>query len=156
MSKVSKKDLTKEEQTALEVVEKMYDYFGKGDLKGVLDLQADNVVWDVGEGDGGVKLSPDPKLPFAGTFKGKDGLQKFFKVLDETVMFRNYAQTEMVVQGNTVVVFLHDQAHAKPTKTDYDTWLVHKIYVENGKISYLWNHIDTGPIWAAFGNKSAS
>jgi len=153
MADINTKDLTKEEQTALDVVTKMYDCFGKGDLNGVLDLQADDVVWDVGEGDGGVKTSPDPKLPFSGTFKGKAGLQKFFKVLDETVMFRKYAQTEMIIQGSKVIVILHDEAHAKPTKTDYDTWLIHKIVVKNGKIAYLWNHIDTGPIWAAFSKK---
>ena len=153
MSEVTAKDLTREEQAALDVVKKMYACFGKGDLAGVLDLQTDDVVWDVGEGDGGAKTSPDPRLPFAGTFKGKAGLQKFFNVLGETVMFRNYAQTEMIVQGSKVVVVLHDQAHAKPTKTDYDTWLIHKIYVRDGKIAYLWNHIDTGPIWAAFSKK---
>ena len=146
-------ELGKEEKAALDVVKAMYAAFAKGDLNGVLDLQPDDCVWYVGEGDNGVKTSPVPPLPFAGTFKGKAGLQQFFKVLDETVRFRSYEQTEFVVQGNTVIVILHDQAHAKPTKTDYDTWLVHKCVVRNGKIASLWNHIDTGPIWAAFGRK---
>ncbi|MGA2613817.1 MAG: nuclear transport factor 2 family protein [Spirochaetia bacterium] len=145
--------LSKEEQNALDVVKKMYAAFAKGDMNAVLDLQADDVVWYVGEGDRGAKTSPDPRLPYAGTFKGRDGLQRFFKILDETTRFRSYEQTEFVVQGQTVVVILHDQAHAKPTQTDYDTWLVHKCVVRGGKIASLWNHIDTGPIWAAFGKK---
>lgn len=146
-------ELSTEEKTALDVVKEMYAAFDKGDLNKVLELQSDDVVWHVGEGDKGIKTSPDPKLPFAGTFRGKAGLQKFFTVLDQTVRFRNYERTEFVVQGDTVIVILHDQAHAKPTKTDYDTWLVHKCIVRNGKITYLWNHIDTGPIWSAFGRK---
>ena len=146
-------ELSQEEKTALDVVKKMYAAFGKGDLKTVLELQSDDVVWHVGEEDEGVKTEPDPRLPFAGTFKGHAGLQQFLKVLDETVQFRLYEQTEFVVQGSTVIVILHDQAHAKPTKTDYNTWLVHKCKVRNGKITYLWNHIDTGPILSAFGKK---
>ena len=146
-------ELSTEEKTALDVVKEMYAAFDKGDLNKVLELQSDDVVWHVGEGDNGVKTSPDPKLPFAGTFKGKAGLQKFFTVLDQTVRFRSYERTEFVVQGETVIVILHDQAHAKPTKTDYNTWLIHKCIVRGGKIVYLWNHIDTGPIWSAFGKK---
>jgi ketosteroid isomerase-like protein len=95
-------ELSQEEKTALDVVKKMYAAFDKGDLNTVLELQSDDVVWHVGQGDKGTRTSPDPGLPFAGTF---------------------------------------------------DTWLVHKCIVRNGKITYLWNHIDTGPIWAAFGKK---
>ncbi len=142
--------MTPEEEMALSVVKQMYAEFDKGNLAGVLDLQSDDVVWDVGQGDFGAVTSPTPGLPYAGHFVGKEGLNQFFKILSTAARFRAYSRAEYIVQGGTVVVIIHDQATALPAEKDYDTWLIHKIYVKDGKITYLWNHIDTGPIITAF------
>ncbi len=143
--------MTPDEEMALSVVKQMYAEFDKGDLNAVLALQSDDVVWDVGQGYKGVKTSPTPGLPYAGHFVGKAGLQQFFSILATAARFRAYERTGYFVQGNSVVVLIHDQATALPAEKDYDTWLIHVIEVnKQGKISYLWNHIDTGPIITAF------
>lgn len=138
-----------QEKSTLETIQKMYAAFDKNDLDTVLALQAEDVVWHVGQGDEGTQTSPDPCLPYAGTFKGREGLKVFFRILGETTRFRGYDRTQIVVQGDTAMVVIHDRATALNTGHDYDTWLIHKVQVQDGQVKYLWNHIDTGPIMAA-------
>jgi ketosteroid isomerase-like protein len=76
------------------VVQQGYEAFGRGDIPAVLDLLTDDVEWT---------MQGPPVIPFAGTFRGREGIAEFFSLLDETVEFEQFEPRKFVAQGDTVV-----------------------------------------------------
>jgi len=61
----------------IEIVKRIYDCFHAGDLNGLLEYFAEDVTWD--HRGLGAPDSPKNKL-----FHGKDGVQVFFKTVEDT------------------------------------------------------------------------
>jgi ketosteroid isomerase-like protein len=71
-----------------------YESFLAGDVNGILQGLSDNIVW-VHAGDPG-------KLPFAGTFKGKDQVMKFFQAIGNSVEVLKFEPYDFKQSGNAV------------------------------------------------------
>jgi ketosteroid isomerase-like protein len=76
-----------------DVVRSIYAAFGRGDLPGVLSHLDEKVEWTL----------PD-SLPFGGTYRGRDGVLKFFEKLPLHFPDLRLEPTEYTSSGDLVVV----------------------------------------------------
>ena len=75
----------------VQLVQQAYADFGSGNIQGILDICTDDVVWTGYE---------NPGVPFAGTFKGKDGVSEFFQLLAENVDYSAFEPKEFFSDNN--------------------------------------------------------
>jgi uncharacterized protein len=120
----------------LEVTRKAFESFQRGDIPGLLrDLIDDSCTW--------ISPGPQNKLPWAGSFKGKQEIASFFARLGENLEFSELALREMIEQGDTVVVFGTTTGRAKITGkiVRYEWALVFKY--SQGKVVFVQEYMDT-------------
>jgi uncharacterized protein len=68
--------------------------FERGDIPTLVkDMIADNCTW--------IAPGPKDKLPWAGTFKGKQEIANFFAQVAQNLEFSEFAPHEMIAQGDT-------------------------------------------------------
>lgn len=120
------------------VVQRMYDALNQGDVPGVLDLLADDVLWEV----------PGPRdiLPWAGAWHGYIGVTEFLNLFRGTVQTRQFSLQRLMTQGNTVVAVIEEDCIASTTNLPYRTSVVQLVTVQHGKITALQSYMDTFPI----------
>jgi len=120
----------------IEATKKGYECFQRGDIPALIrDLLDDNCTW--------VTPGPKDKLPWAGTFKGKQEIANFFGRVAENLEFSEFASREMIEQGDTVVALGTLTARAKKTgKTMKNEW-AHVFKFRQGKVVYFQEYIDT-------------
>jgi ketosteroid isomerase-like protein len=114
------------EQTNVRVVQQAYEAFGRGDIPAVLDALTDDVQWT---------FQGSPVIPFAGTFRGRQGIAGFFSVLDETLEFEQFEPRGFVAQGETVVVLGYERSVAKTTGRSFEQEWAHVYTLRDGKIA---------------------
>ena len=92
----------------VETTKKGYEFFQRGDIPGLIrDLIDDSCTW--------ITPGPKDKLPWAGTFRGKQEISNFFARVGENLEFNEFAPREMIEQGDTVVVLGTLSGRAKKT-----------------------------------------
>jgi ketosteroid isomerase-like protein len=114
------------ERTNVGVVQQAYEAFGRGDIPAVLDLLTDDVEWT---------LQGPSVLPFAGTFRGREGIAAFFSVLGETLEFEQFEPREFVAQGDAVVVIGYERSVVKQTDRSFEQEWAHVYTLRDGKIA---------------------
>jgi hypothetical protein len=73
----------------IEATKNGYECFQRGDIPALIrDLLDDNCTW--------VTPGPKDKLPWAGTFKGKQEIANFFARVGQTLEFSEFAPREMI------------------------------------------------------------
>jgi uncharacterized protein len=120
----------------LEVTRKAFESFQRGDIPGLLrDLIDDSCTW--------ISPGPQNKLPWAGSFKGKQEIASFFARVGENLEFSELALREMIEQEDTVVVFGTTTGRAKITGkiVRYEWALVFKY--SQGKVVFVQEYMDT-------------
>ena len=110
----------------VDVVQQGYEAFGRGDIPAVLELLTDDVVW--------TEQGPSV-IPFAGTFRGREGIAEFFTLLDETLEFEQFEPRKFVGQGDTVVVVGYERSLAKQTGRTFEQEWAHVYTLRDGKIA---------------------
>jgi ketosteroid isomerase-like protein len=110
----------------VDVVQQGYEAFGRGDIPAVLELLTEDVVW--------TEQGPSA-LPFAGTFRGREGIAEFFTLLDETLEFEQFEPRKFVGQGDTVVVVGYERSLAKRTGRTFEQEWAHVYTMRDGKIA---------------------
>ncbi|MBR1204926.1 MULTISPECIES: nuclear transport factor 2 family protein [unclassified Bradyrhizobium] len=126
----------------VEATRKGYEAFQRGDIPALMrDLIDDDCTW--------ITPGPQDKLPWAGTFRGKQQIANFFVQVGENLEFSEFAPREMIEQGDTVVVLGTLTARAKRTgKTVKNEW-AHVFKYRGGKAVYFQEYIDTAADVAA-------
>jgi uncharacterized protein len=120
----------------IEITEKGYDFFKRGDVPGLIkEIVDDNCTW-IGAG-------PKDKLPWAGHFKGKQGVANFFTQVAQHLEFTDFTAREMIEQGDTVVVIGTSSARAKNTGKTVDNEWVHVLKYKQGKLIFWQEYTDT-------------
>ena len=114
------------EQTNVSVVQQAYEAFGRGDIPAVLEALTDDVQWT---------LQGPSVIPFAGTFRGRQGIAEFFSVLDETLEFEQFEPRGFVAQGDAVVVLGYERSVAKATGRSFEQEWAHVYTLRDGKIA---------------------
>jgi uncharacterized protein len=119
-----------------EATKKGYEFFQRGDIPGLLrELIDDSCTW--------VIPGPKDKLPWAGTFKGKQEIANFFAQVGENLEFSEFGPREMIEQGDTVVALGTLTGRAKKTgKTVRNEW-AHVFKYSQGKVVFFQEYIDT-------------
>ena len=110
----------------VDVVQQGYEAFGRGDIPAVLELLTDDVEW--------TEQGPSV-IPFAGTFRGREGIAEFFTLLDETLEFEQFEPRKFVGQDDTVVVVGYERGLVKPTGRTFEQEWAHVYTLRDGKIA---------------------
>ena len=110
----------------VDVVQQGYEAFGRGDIPAVLELLTDDVEWT---------MQGPSVIPFAGTFRGREGIAEFFTLLDETLEFEQFEPRKFVGQDDTVVVVGYERGLVKPTGRMFEQEWAHVYTLRDGKIA---------------------
>jgi uncharacterized protein len=114
------------EQTNVAVVQQAYEDFGRGDIPAVLEALTDDVEWT---------MQGPSVIPFAGTFRGREGIAEFFSLLGETLEFEQFEPRKFVAQGDTVVVLGYERDIVKQTGRGFEEQWAHIYTLRDGKIA---------------------
>lgn len=120
----------------LETAKKGYELFQRGDVPTLIrDLVDDNCIW--------ISPGPKEKLPWAGSFKGKQEIGNVFAKVAENWDFTEFAPKDYIERGDTVVAIGTSSGRAKKTgKTVKNEW-VHILKYNNGKLVFFQSYEDT-------------
>lgn len=101
-------------QHNVELVRQAYAAIDDGDLPGLTELMAEDVE---------IELPGPSAIPFAGTYRGHDGVAQFATDLVENIQWdtREFEVRDVIAQGDKVAVLGHEQLTATPTDRSWDT-----------------------------------
>jgi ketosteroid isomerase-like protein len=129
------------EQANVQVIRHAYAAFARGDIQPILDSVADDVEWE----------TPGPtEVPYAGLFRGKDGVADFFRILNdaEEVMF--FEAEAFFGEGDRVVALGHYSSRIKETNRDAQTNWAHSFVMRGGKVVKFREYYDTAAYAQAY------
>ncbi|MEP7242721.1 MAG: nuclear transport factor 2 family protein [Gammaproteobacteria bacterium] len=125
----------------LKVIETLYAAFEKGDVEAIVALMDDSVEW----------VAPGPAIiPFAGTFKGKEGIRRFFTMAVERLEVRDQKVTGFLSKRGLVAALGFEDMLVKSTGKTYRSNWVHLYTLRHGKIVKFEEFVDTAAQAAAF------
>ena len=125
------------------IVQQMYAAFGRGDVPGLLAHVADDVEWTV--------IGPEGASPFFGTWRGRDGVGRFFQTVGAHLEFDRFEAGELIAGGDKVIVLGLDHARNKANGKRYQSDFVHVFTLRGGKVVAFREFLDTAAVAAAFG-----
>lgn len=125
----------------LEMIHNMYHDFARGNIAAVMSCFDPDIVWE---------RPGDPDIPFAGVFRGHDGLSKMFSIIAQTLKIKEFVPEEFCSSENTVAVLGRDEVQVIPTGKTYVTKWVQAFTFRNGKIIYVHAYLDSLTIAKAF------
>ena len=102
---------------------------------------ADNVEWWV--------AGPPDVLPFAGTWRGLDGMAEFTKRLDETMRYDKVELVRYLVSGDDVAAIFIGEGIARATGKPFHSEIVRLYEFEGDKVVRVRNYYDTASYVAA-------
>ena len=126
----------------LAVVQTLYAAFGENDMAGILTLVDPGVVW--------IFHGPENVIPYAGTHKGRAGVEQFFTVIAETIDVKAIGRRHVSAEGNVVSVVGWERAIHRETGGEYVANWVHVFTVQNGLITRFEEIADSGALIEAF------
>ena len=118
----------------VQIIQQAYADFGSANIQGILDVCTDDVVWTGAE---------NPNVPIAGTFKGKDGVMKFFNALAENVDYSSFEPKEFFSDKDVVIVLGNHAGKVKKTGKSFghDWCMVFRL--RDGKVYHYYVFVDT-------------
>jgi|SRR5450755_563647 ketosteroid isomerase-like protein len=120
-------------QENVQIVKDAFAAIGRGDMRGLQALSAEDIEWIV----------PGEDWPLAGTRRGHAGLADLLQTESETVESSFFEAREFVAQGDRVLVVGFTRGKIIATnKTFEDNWIF-AITVRNGKLTNVREYIDT-------------
>ena len=104
------------EQENVQVVQKMYEDFQRGDMPAVLNVFTEDIEM----------LFPGPRdIPYSGPWHGRDKAAELFKLMGDRIEVQHFEMQEFLPQGEKVVAFGHERTLVKSTGRTFDVDLVH-------------------------------
>ena len=131
------------DQTNVQVIQQLYDAFGRRDIEAILDLQAENTEWSV--------AGPADRIPWAAPRRGREGVADFLKVLSASLKAESFSALDFFAQADKVVVLGHQKGKAIASGKPYEIDLVHVWTLSEAKITKLRVYYDTAHIIDALG-----
>jgi ketosteroid isomerase-like protein len=130
-------------QTNTEVVQAVLEAFGRGDIPALLGMCTENV--DV------VFFGNAAIIPWAGQWKGKNGVAEYFRAIGQALDVLKWAPQHNTASGNRVAAFGIMDVRVKATgETIVDSHWALDFTVENGKVIGWQSYLDTAGIEKAF------
>jgi uncharacterized protein len=127
----------------LETAKRGYELFQRGDIQTLItDIVDDACQWN--------STGPKDKLPWAGTYTGKQEIGKFFVQLDKHVEFTEFAPHDMIDKGDTVVVLGTFACRMKSTDKKAKIAWAHVLkYGSHGRLVFFQDYGDTAALVSA-------
>lgn len=130
------------EQSNIELIQRAYAAFGRGDVPGVLDTMSQDVDWDI----------PGPaSIPTIGRRRGLSAVGEFFQTLGETQTVESFEPRKYFASGDMVVVLGHYRWTVRSTGRPVECDWVHAFTITNGKVSSFKEITDTAAFLEAYG-----
>jgi uncharacterized protein len=120
------------------VARAMYAALGRGDADAVEALLAPDVSWTF--------HGPSNDIPYAGSFRGAQGVRQYFHIANETVHAEPLEPRSFANQGDTVLVRGIENGVAVATDGRYTANWLHVITVHDGRITRFEEIIDSAAI----------
>jgi ketosteroid isomerase-like protein len=131
-----------QEQQNIDLIKKLYEAFGKGDIDTIIDHLADRFVW---------RFDAPPAIPFAGDFKTLDEVRSgFFGSLAESQKDQALNPEEFIAQDDKVVMVGRYSGTVTATNKRIDVAVVHIFTIQNGKVTRYMNFTDSARIAEAY------
>lgn len=111
---------------SLEVVQRAYAAFGRGDVPGILELVADDIDWE---------LVAPASLAYSGHRHNREQVQAFFAAVAQADDIHVFEPREFIEAGEHVTVLGWEQSKARDTDTEFASEWVHVFTVKNGKVT---------------------
>jgi ketosteroid isomerase-like protein len=124
-----------------QLVREAYRLFLNGDIQGVIERCHDDAEWTSPESD---------TIPFAGMYRGKQGIAEFFSRMSENADPVRFEPQEFIAEGDKVVVQGQATWHAKPTGRTFDSPFTHVLTMRDGKVARFEAYADTAAGERAF------
>jgi uncharacterized protein len=125
----------------LGLIQEVYAAYAQGNSQFILDHVTDDVDW-INEG-------PD-SIPYAGTFKGRKDVQRFFESIGTSVDNGRVTAEDWIAQGDKVVSTGRFTATVKKSGRRIDVPIAHVFTVRNGKIARWVGYADTARVAEAY------
>jgi hypothetical protein len=121
-------------RSATQLAKAMYECFDKGDMAGLLALYTDDCV---------ISNPGGPHVPYAGTFRGKDGVKEFVGRIGQCLTVIESGPRDYVSDGNVCVILGSEKVRAKTTGKEGTNDFALVIRATGGLISRMDAHDDT-------------
>jgi ketosteroid isomerase-like protein len=123
-----------EGQQNVAIAREGYAAFARGDVAGLLAMYSDDCAWDVGG---------PPDLPWAGTWRGKQGLMSLIEILDEELEFHAFEAVDFIGDGDKVVVTVTADNTVRRTGRRFVNHEAHVSTFRDGRCIHLRIYDDT-------------
>ena len=125
------------EQHNIEVLQRAYEAFGRGDMDTVLGQFHENIEW----------FTPGPAdLPISGLRRGRQQVAEFFARLDELFEYERFEPKQFIANGDIVVVLGEESFRVKATGTRLEIEWAQVCEVKNGKVSHFHEYADVSAL----------
>ncbi|MFC6879171.1 MULTISPECIES: nuclear transport factor 2 family protein [Actinomadura] len=126
--------------TNVGIVRRVYELFGGGDVTAIHELLSEDFHWDY--------FGP-PELPWAGTYVGRQGVDRFFEIVGGLIEVEEFEALQYTAEGDRVVAFGTSSARVLASGARYTTHWVNIFTLAGGRITRLLDVYDTGTVLAA-------
>jgi ketosteroid isomerase-like protein len=99
------------------------------------DLIADDIEWWA--------AGPPDLLPWAGTFRGQEGIRRWFEALRGAVEYDRFEPLQLIAQEDSVVEVIRGAGHARATGRRYESDIVRIWTIRDGKVVRVRSFYDT-------------
>ncbi|MEM9070013.1 MAG: nuclear transport factor 2 family protein [Myxococcota bacterium] len=123
-------------ETNLETAQAFYTRIASGDMEAFMATLADDIE----------AIAPGSRrhIPWAGTWRGKEGFGEMMTTLSENVDIEAYTPLRFVVDGSEgVLVVGHERLRTRETQRVVESAWVHEITVRDGVVTRFVEHYDT-------------
>jgi uncharacterized protein len=128
-------------ETNAKLIQQAYRSVNTGDIPSLLNVLAENILWI---------LPGMVNVPFAGSWQGREQVGQLFRRMIEAQDVVEFEPEEFFAKREKVVVLGHFTMRVKATgKLSRSQW-VHVWKVDEGKISYMREYVDTLAVSRAY------
>ena len=128
-------------QGNVRIVQEAYAAFQRGDIEAVLSTISDDITF---------YIPGPPQMPTAGTWRGLEGMRKFFATLASEVEFTQFEPQEYVASGDKVVALGRYAGRVKSRNTEVASDWVMVWRMRDGKVVEFREYNDTLAIAEAY------
>ena|SRR5687768_7604368 len=122
-------------ESNIQIVQKAYADFGRGDVPAILEVLDENVEW----------ISPG-KLPESGTWRGHAGVLKFFQLVGANWDFQAFEPRDFIASGDQVAAVGSYTATSRGTGRQASAQWVMVWKFRGGKVTNFQEYTDTGSL----------
>ena len=125
----------------LDPVRAVYDSLDRGDVEAAVASFADDCE---------IELMGPTSIPFAGTYRGANGMRDFLSKFMQSADILEFGPDEFHGADGFVTVIGHEHARSKATGREWNTRLIDTFEVRDGKIRKFLCSYDTASVADAF------